>query len=192
MNQEKALRRVQEGQPDGLAWFVEQYSAYVSTIVYNIIGKQMTASDVEEVTSDVFYAFWRNAHKTTPPQVRAYLGAIARSHAKNKLRKAGFDMPFEEEFYISEDLTLEDQLLEKELQKVTRQTVRAMKEPEREIVLRYYYYGQSIALISREMGLTQTNIKVKLHRARNLLRQKLTDYLQEGGNEYGISHCGFV
>ncbi len=188
MNQEYALCRVQEGSPEALEWFILHYTDYVSTIVYHILSSHMSAADVEEVTSDVFYAFWRSAHKVNPHKVQAYLGAIARNCAKNKLRKAGFSMPLEEEFYISEDLPLEDQFLEKELQAITRRAVQTMKEPEREIVLRYYYYCQSVALISREMGLSQANIKVKLHRARNLLRQELTAYLQEGGNEYGLSH----
>ncbi len=192
MKQEKALRDLQEGQTDALAWFVQQYTGYVSTIVYNILHSYMTAADVEEVTSDVFYAFWCNAHKVNPTQVRAYLGAVARNQAKNKLRKAGFPQPLEEEFYISEGLSLEDKLMEKELQTITRRTVNSMGEPEREIVLRYYYYCQSVAVISREMGLTQSNIKVKLHRARKLLRQKLTAYLQEGGNEDGNGNDGSV
>ncbi len=181
MNSEKALQRMRAGETDALAWFVQQYTGYVSTIVYHVFGGRMTAADVEEVTADVFYAFWCNVHKVKGEQLRGYLGAIARNQAKNKLRKAGFDLPLEEEFYITEDLTLEDQLLEKELQGITRRTVQAMKEPEREILLRYYYYCQSIACISREMDITQANIKVKLHRARKQLRQELEAYLQEGG-----------
>ncbi len=183
MKQEQALRLVQSGSTEALAWIIEEFTAYVSTIVTNIIGTYMSTADVEEVTADVFYAFWRHAKQVRPQSLRPYLGTIARNKAKNKLRKAGFHLPLEEEFYISEDLTLEEHCLESELQEAVHLQVHALGEPEREIVVRYYYYCQSICVIAQEMGLTHSNIKIKLHRARNALRAALTPYLSdEGGN----------
>ena len=40
--------------PDALSELMQQYTAYVGTIVRNILGKVLTESDVEEVTADVF------------------------------------------------------------------------------------------------------------------------------------------
>ncbi len=177
MTENKALRQLQQGSTDALKWFIVKYTPYVSTIIYNIIGSCMCSADVEEVTSDVFFALWENADKVNSGSVRGYLGSIARNKAKNKFREAGFDQPLDEELYISEDLPLEEQHMEQELQAVVRQNVLDMTEPDREILLRYYYYYQSIPRISREMGMSTSNIKVRLHRARNALRSALTDYI---------------
>lgn len=38
LTEEQALRQMQQGAQDALAWFIHQYGAYVSTIIYNIIG----------------------------------------------------------------------------------------------------------------------------------------------------------
>jgi RNA polymerase sigma-70 factor (ECF subfamily) len=105
------------------------------------------------------------------------LGAVARNKAKNKFREAGFELTLDEELYISEDLPLEELQMERELQHIVRKKVLEMTEPDREILLRYYYYYQSIQRISREMGMSVSNIKVRLHRARNTLRSALTDYI---------------
>lgn len=177
MTESKALRLLQQGSADALKWFIGKYTPYVSTIIYNIIGSAMSSADVEEVTSDVFFALWENADKVNSGSVRGYLGSIARNKAKNKFREAGFDLPLDEELYISEDLPLEEKQMERELQEEVRQKVLQMKEPDREILLRYYYYYQPVPRIAREMGMSPSNIKVRLYRARNTLRSTLTDYI---------------
>ena len=177
MTEAKALRLLQQGSAEALKWFMGKYTPYVSTIIYNIIGSAMTSADVEEVASDVFFALWENADKVNSGSVRGYLGAVARNKAKNKFREAGFELPLDEELYISEDLPLEELQMERELQHIVRKKVLEMTEPDREILLRYYYYYQSIQRISREMGMSVSNIKVRLHRARNALRSALTDYI---------------
>ena len=177
MTEAKALRLLQQGSAEALKWFMGKYTPYVSTIIYNIIGSAMTSADVEEVASDVFFALWENADKVNSGSVRGYLGAVARNKAKNKFREAGFELPLDEKLYISEDLPLEELQMERELQHIVRKKVLEMTEPDREILLRYYYYYQSIQRISREMGMSVSNIKVRLHRARNTLRSALTDYI---------------
>ena len=177
MTEAKALRQLQQGSVEALKWFMGKYTPYVSTIIYNIIGSSMSSADVEEVASDVFFALWESADKVNSGSVRGYLGSIARNKAKNKFREAGFDLPLDEELYISEELPLEELHIEKELQAVVRREVLNMTEPDREILLRYYYYYQPIPRISREMGMSASNIKVRLHRARNTLRSTLSDYI---------------
>ena len=113
LTEAKALRLLQQGSADALQWFIRKYTPYVSTVIYNIIGSSMSISDTEEVTADVFFALWENAQKVKTGSVRGYLGSIARNKAKNKFREAGFDLPLEEELYISECLPLEEQYLEK-------------------------------------------------------------------------------
>ena len=179
MTETKALRQLQQGSTDALKWFISKYTPYVSTVVYQIIGSAMSTADVEEVTSDVFLALWENARKVNSGSVRGYLGSIARNKAKNKFREAGFTLSLDEGLYISEDLPLDEQYAEAELRSIVKKEVMAMKEPDREILLRYYYYCQPIPLIAMEMDMTVSNVKIRLHRARNALRTTLTAYLSE-------------
>jgi len=179
LTESKALRQLQQGSTDALKWFISKYTPYVSTIIYNIIGSSMCASDVEEVASDVFFAFWENADKVNFGTVRGYLGSIARNKAKNKFRESANVLPLDEELYISEELPLEEKYLESELQSIVKQEVCAMTEPDREILLRYYYYYQAIPRIAREMRMSTSNIKIRLYRARNVLKATLIDYMNE-------------
>ena len=176
MTETSALKKLQLGSSDALNWFVKKYSAYVSTVIHNIIGQTMGNSDVEEVAADVFYTLWKNAEKVNESSVKGYLGCVARNKAKNKLRETGHSFTYEDEFNITEEMSLEDQCLEAELKTAVKTAVASMKEPEREIVLRYYYYCQSVSTISQEMRLSASNVKIKLHRARKVLKAMLERY----------------
>ena len=45
----KALRELKQGSEDALCWFIDRYTPYVSTIIYNVIGSSMDQADIEEI-----------------------------------------------------------------------------------------------------------------------------------------------
>lgn len=179
MTEVKALRQLQKGSTDALEWFIRKYTPYVSTVIYNIIGSTMDMTDVEEVASDVFYILWDKAETVRPDSVRGFLGCVARNKAKNKLREVGCAVPLDEELLIVEGTPLEERCYEESLRMAVRREVMALTEPDREIVLRYYYYFQPIAEIAAEVGMSESNVKVRLHRVRKVLRQSLSAIISD-------------
>lgn len=177
MTEEKALRELQKGSQQALEWMIDTYNPYVSTIVYNIIGQQMTQADVEEAVSDVFLALWNNSHKIRPGMTRAYLGSIARNHAKKKLRKSGLTPELEDNILTLEGSTPQQELEQQERRQIVQQAVLSMEQPDREIFLRHYYYGQTIPVICKQMHMTPSAIKSRLARGREKLKSSLMQRL---------------
>ena len=189
MDEKSALRALKRGDEAALAWMIDRYAAYVSTIIYNIIGSFMTVSDVEEAASDVFLTLWSNAEKVRPGKVKAYLSGVARNKAKEKTREMGRDLPLEDDVVIVSDIDLERDIQAREQARFVRQAVLAMRHPDREIFLRHYYYCQSVFQISEEMGINASTVKTKLRRG----REKLKGILCKGGYDLGdenIRHDG--
>ena len=60
--------------------------------------------------------------------------------------------------------TPERELEKREQAAYIRKAVLALREPEREIFLRYYYFYQPVSTIAEEMGLESANVKTKLFR----------------------------
>lgn len=180
MDEKSALRALRHKDEAALEWFIDRYAAYVSTIVYNIIGKIMALADVEEVTSDVFLVFWTNADKVKPDKIKAYLGGIARNKAKSKTRELGQDIPLEDDIVIISGSNPEHTVEKHEQAKIINQAVLAMQHPEREIFLRHYYYYQPVTQIAEEMAINVSTVKTKLRRGRD----KLKETLIEGGYDY--------
>ncbi len=112
---------------------------YVQTIAANITIPPLQPEDVEEVASDVFLALWNNADAVEEGKLKAWLAAVTRNTAKNKLRSNHLAMPLEDDYFILNVPDVEDELLEQELQTLTREAVASLPEPEHSIFVRHYF-----------------------------------------------------
>ena len=173
-----AINQIRAGSQEALSWLIDKYGGYVSTIVWNIIGRKLSLADVEEISSDVFFALWTQSDHIRTTSLRGYLAGIARNMAKNKLRDAGHELDLDENLICVNITNMEESYARKEIQKIVRQTVNDMSEPEREILLRYYFYYQTMDAISKEMGINLSTVKTKLRRSKELLRQILINKLE--------------
>ena len=175
MREETILRKLQAGDPTGLEVLMERYIPYVSAVVWGILRQSMSPEDGEEVVSDVFLAAWNQAEELRPGAVKAWLGAVARNKAKNRLRQLGRALPLEEdalELPAPDDPPGEyERAVERQL---VRQAVDSLPQPDREIFLRHYYYAQTVQEIGAAMGLNVSTIKTKLRRGRMKLKKQLT------------------
>ena len=174
MNEAEALRVLQQGSEEALAWFIDRYSAYVHTVVRGIIGSAMSYADLEEVDADVFVALWKNARQVRPGSVKSWLGSVARNLAKNKLRTLGRDLPLEEDVITLSGDAPEDEVERRERQRLVTEAVLRMEWPDRGIFLRHYYYGQSVASIAEQMQMNVSTVKTHLRRGREKLRVVLS------------------
>ena len=170
MTEEQALRQIRRGSQEALLWFIDRYGAYVSAIIRGIIGQTLAESDVEEIASDVFFALWNNAEKVCSGAARPWLSAVARNAARDRLRRAVPEQPLPEDAVIVDDRTPETALTEKEQTARVQLALLSLEPADREVFLRFYYYGQRIGDISREMGLNESTVKSKLRRGREKLK----------------------
>ena len=182
MDESKILKRLKAGDEAALGWFIERYTGYVSSIVYSLIGQALGQADIEEVTADVFLALWESREKVRPGKVRSWLSAVARNTALNRLRQRHMELPFEEDILVINSPGPEAEYSEKELAQIVRRAVDSLPNPEREIFLRHYYYGQKVKEIARQLNLNESTVKTKLRRGREALGRSL----QEGGSIDGI------
>lgn len=186
LTEEQALWQMKQGSQDALAWFIQRYGAYVSTIIHNIIGQRMSNADVEEVASDVFLALWNNAGKILPNAARSWLATVARNTARSRLRRASDTLPLDEEAVIVDDRTPEATLERREQAVRVRMALLSLNPVDREVFLRFYYYYQKTADIAADMGLNESTVRTKLNRGRAklrnfLLREDNHDETEKGG-----------
>lgn len=171
MREDVILRKIRAGDPDGLQALMDRYIGYVSAVCWNILRNCMSKEDAEEVVSDVFLAAWEQAERIQPGKTKAWLGAVARNMAKNKLRAMGRELPLEEDILdIPDENTPVNAAERKEEQRMVRKSIDQLGQPDREIFLRHYYYCQTVAQISQEMRLNESTVKTRLRRGRTRLR----------------------
>ena len=170
VNEAKALALLKKGDEEALSWFIDKYSNYVGTIVSNILKDSMTHEDIEEVTSDVFVTLWQSAENLYPLNLKGYLSRVARSLSMQKLRDKATGLPLDEDILILDDDSEFDRLAQEDQDEMVRKAVYAMPQPDKEIFLRFYYYCQSVSVISQQMQMNPSTVKTKLKRGRERLR----------------------
>ena len=175
MTEANALKQLQNGSEKALEWFIKAYTPYVTTIIHNIVADNMSTGDIEELASDVFFKLWENAQRVHSP--KGFLGTVARNLAKSKCRRLGFPLPLEEDVLVIDEISPETVVEKKELRRAVRLAVLGMPLPDREIFLRYYYYFQTMEVISKEMGINLSTVKTKLRRGKIRLRDALAQYI---------------
>ena len=175
MREESILRKLRARDPAGLEGLMARYLPYVSAVVWGVLRGAMTAEDGEEVASDVFLAAWEQPEDLQAGRVKAWLGAVARNKAKNKLRQAGRTLPLEEDAL---DLPGSDDpagaLERAEERELVRRAVDSLPPQDREIFLRRYYYAQSVKEVAAAVGMGEAAVQTRLHRGRNKLKELLT------------------
>ncbi len=175
MRDETILRMLRGHDPRGLEQLMDRYTNYLSVIVWNILRNCLPPEDAEEVVSDVFLAAWEQAEEIRSGYLKAWLAAVARNKARDRLRKMRTDLPLEEDVLeLPDENTPVTALERKEEQALVRRAVDQLGEPDREIFLRHYYYIQSVQEISQTLHLNESTIKTKLRRGRMRLKTILT------------------
>ena len=170
-----ALTQLRQGDEIGLRWMIRRYTPYVGAIVWGIVGARLTAQDAEEITADTFMAMWRYRDRLLPGKVKSYLGTIARSQSINRLRKGGLEQPLEEDELVVSADTPEGAVLLKESKERLHGFLRDMKSIDREIFLRYYYFGETAPAIANRLDMTPEAVRQRLTRGREYLRQRFKE-----------------
>lgn len=148
----------------------QEYGRYCAAIAAGILADE---SDVEEVVSDVWMQVWTSIPPQKPEHLRVYVGRIARNLALNRLeyRNAGKRAapPLEELEAVTPDRSLERLALRDGMEAFLRR----QKPEHRQMFLRRYWYGDSVAELATRFGCSQAKVTGILFRMRRKLREQL-------------------
>lgn len=175
MQERELLKKLCRHRPQALETAIRQYGIYVAAVARSVLGLSGTTEDAEEITADVFYALWVHADTVWPGKLKPWLGAVARNRAKDVLRKRRPTLPMDEDVLSIPAESLEEQAVLEAQKQALLAAVESMKEPDREIFLRYYYYFETMEEIALRLEMPVGTVKAKLHRGRKRLKDTLTE-----------------
>lgn len=184
--EEKLLEQLKQHDRRALERIMKQYTNYVGTIIRNVLRNQASREDVEELTADVFLALWKHAPEIRTENLTGYLASIARSKAINQIRKRRIETEPLEDLVIADDTDISIQTEQAELSEILQETLDALSAQDREILIRYYYYHQTVREIAGELHMKEATVKTRMHRGRNKLRQLFTE------RGYGYEQMEFI
>lgn len=174
MNDSELLRLLRSDPELGLSKTVDIYSAYVLKIAHTKLNGLCSEEDIEELVSDVFMAFYMSGKKNdfNIRSVTAYISVIAERRCINmfrsKLRQPD-TIPIDElEYELAEQVSNTDG-------DTLSQAVASLGEPDTEIFLRKYYFGQKSEDIARELDMKTNTVNKRISRGLKKLRKILEE-----------------
>lgn len=136
--------------------------------------------DVQECVNDTWYGLWTTIPPQRPNRLKAYIARITRNLAMKRLRlssaakRQGVAVSFDElSQCIPDQRTVENALEGKELSRAIDAFLDTLSQQDRNLFLRRYWFFDSVKELSRNFGMTQNHVKVKLYR----MREQLKNYL---------------
>ena len=154
----------------------KDYNACVDNFadgVYRFIVKNIRhTEDAQDIVQSAFEKLWMNRAQVLPEKAKSYLFTVAYHQMIDHIRKSN-KMPLSDEASIPHQPINQAQT---ELKELLMRAVNELNPTQKSLVLLKDYEGYSYQEIAEIMNLSDSQVKVYLHRARLILKTKLSAY----------------
>lgn len=153
---------------------IDDFSGYLYTIIQN--AGNFVKEDIEEIISDTYLILWNNQYKLDlNKKLSSYLVGIVKNLIKQKYKV--FDNIYDniesyEDILISKE-NLNIVIENNEINRKIIELLNKLKQDDKEIFYEYYFYSRKIKEIATLNNISESKVKIILHRTRNKLRKEL-------------------
>lgn len=175
------VQQVLKGDRHAFQQLVERYQNYVFTITSRVLRSR---EEAEEAAQDVFLkvykqlgSFEQKSKFSTWLYTIAYRTAIDFARRKNP---QAFSIEDDESFLQIEDEERPgpvEEMQQQDIQDQLAEAIRQLKPVDASIITLFYLKEHTVKEVSEITGLTVTNVKTKLFRLREVLREQLSRQL---------------
>jgi len=176
------IDKVLQGDTNAFAYLINKYKDMVYTIAIKIVKSH---EDAEEVAQDSFLkayekldSFKGNSKFSTWLYTIAYRNSITKIR-KKKVATADIDEYVMDNYSEGSEFPQLEAIKNGEQQKYVREAIGRLPEKDALLITLFYMNESSVEEIEQITNLTQSNIKVKLFRARKKLNTELSFLLKE-------------
>jgi RNA polymerase sigma factor (sigma-70 family) len=176
------IESVRNGNIQAFSSLVEKYQKMVYTLALKLLKRP---EDAEELAQDTFIkAFQKLDTYEGKSKFSTWLYSITYNACISELRKRKIDFKSLDDQRITDqdEMRMHDYYSEnkkEDQEKYLNLALSKLPEDDQVLVTLYYYEDQSMDEISEITGLTVSNIKVKIHRARKKMYSLLHEMLNE-------------
>jgi RNA polymerase sigma factor (sigma-70 family) len=180
---EEIINRILKGEQSAFAILVEKYQNYVFTLVLRFTENR---EDAEEIAQDVFVKAYRSlADFRGDSKFSTWLFTITRTTCLSFLRKKKLDIQSLDNERTGLQLQNRESgfnanlVEQKSRHTMLSQAISMLSVDDAQVLNLFYKAEQTLEEIGKIMGLDPNTVKVKLHRARQRLKEKMEKYFAD-------------
>ena len=176
------IEAVRNGNIQAFAFLVEKYQKLIYTLALKLLKRP---EDAEEMAQDTFIkAYQKLDSYEGKSKFSTWIYSITYNACISELRKRRIEFKSLEDQRITEQDEMKMHVYYRDIKKEVQEkylnlALGKLPEDDQVLVTLYYYENQSMDEISEITGLTVSNIKVKIHRARKKMYSLLHEMLNE-------------
>lgn len=182
MEDSKIIELYFQRSQDAIAQTDKKYGKYCYTIAYNILSD---ALDSEECVNDTYLKVWETIPPAKPSRLSYFIGKLTRNLSIDRLRnKSAMKRSAEAEIAFEEvDGMISDSMTDIHDEVFLRNTINSflvgLSKKDRKIFVQRYWYMCSSVEIGKELGVSDSFVRVRLLR----IREDFKNYLIKEGVE---------
>lgn len=171
---DRLVARLNAGSVSAFEKIMRKYTGYVFAVIRNYSHDLLSREDIEELVSDTFVSVWKQRESIDPNRpVMPYLAVTARNKTINLLRGMKLTVSLEDADVRDTDLEL--RLERKEAVNEILEAVEHLSAKQRNVFTRFYCYGESLSEISSGLGISPSDARTTLHRAREAVKKIISE-----------------
>jgi RNA polymerase sigma-70 factor (ECF subfamily) len=186
LDEAKLMDMIQSGNESALTYIIETYSKLLWIVVGGILNDVRTSEDIEECISDTYMSLWQKPKAYDPQKgsLKTFLAIIAKRRALDKYRLLikTMNIEFDESITSSDDDLLE-YIAKRDLYSELYEAIRTLDEPDKEILIRRYFFEEKPAAIANKTHIPIKEVKNRLYQSKLRLRKVLCE---SEAVDYGI------
>lgn len=183
LSDNEIISRVLQGEQNAYTELVNRYQNYVFTLTLRMIKSR---EDAEEVAQDVFIKAYRSlADFRGESKFSTWLYTITNTTSITFLRKKKLEIHslnnvkvFEAADSLNSGFRA-NMVEQKSRVNMVNQAISMLSPDDAEVITLFYKAEQSLEEISKILGLETNTVKVRLHRARTRLKEKMETHFSE-------------
>lgn len=169
MDERLQIKQVLKGDTSAFTYFVDTYQDMAITIAFRICGNRQ---DAEDIVQNAYVKAFHNLHTfRADSKFSTWFYRVVYNTALTHISSSGFNIEFVDYQHMNTDNSFSEwdtleRINEKERTVIINETLEKMPKDESLLLTLYYLEENSIKDIVIITGLGESNIKVKLYRAR--------------------------
>lgn len=174
--EEELLKQIYANDPTAFDIIISKYHRFLWTIVGGILCNTGTTEDIEECIADVYVLLWENPKKYNPHKgtLKTFLAIIAKNKALDKYRQISKIKLVElDEAIHSGDDDLLEYIINKEMCQKLYEAISLLKEPDKEIMIRRYFFDEKPSYIADKISLPIKEVENRLYQGKSKLKKHL-------------------
>lgn len=178
MNDERTIAAIRGRDETVINEVITKYSKLLWSVVGAVLNNIGSTQDAEECVADTFIYLWEHPDKYDPQRgkLKTWLSIVARTQAVNRCREiAKRNTVSLEDTDFVDQIGIVDDILKAETRQNLLASVNALGEPDREILIRRYYYDQKPKEIALALDMSVKQVDNHLYNTKRKLREALSN-----------------